>query len=221
VTLAGVKIAERLRNCEIVVSADPTGGGYTPRRDVTADWTNAGLRAGDLATARRGSLADTPQPGTRRRTVYRLTGGNDTSDMTRLDGAYFGPVLILAGAGDDLVRGGVHNDHLEGEAGDDFLDGWLGDDLLFGRTGADLLLGRAGDDKLEGGRGADVLDGGDGADRLTGGFDGDRMRGGAGSDRIVSVDGERDVVDCGSGRDVATVDSRDRVSRNCERVIRR
>ena len=214
------KISQRMQNCEIVVTADPTAGGLTPRRDVSAAWANAGLRTGDLATARRGSLADAPQAGTRRRTVYRLTAGNDTADVMRLDQAYFGPVLILAGVGDDVVRGGIHNDHLEGEAGDDLLDGWAGDDLLFGRTGDDLLLGREGDDVLEGGRGADTLKGGDGEDRLTGGFDRDRMSAGAGNDHIVSVDGKRDTVDCGAGRDVATVDRRDSVRRNCERVIR-
>ena len=46
------------------------------------------------------------------------------------------------------------------------------------------------------------------------------MSGGAGNDRIVLVDGNRDTVNCGAGRDVATVDHRDSVHRNCERVIR-
>jgi hypothetical protein len=217
--LYGYSVAERMRDCEVVVNDDPTAPGHPQRRDVTAHWTNAGLRTGDLATARRGSLADAPEAAKRRRKVVRLTEWSDRTDLSRPDALRFGAVLLLAGGGDDLLRGGIFDDHIEGEAGDDLVDGWTGDDLLYGRTGADLILGRDGDDLLEGGRGADVLDGGAGNDRLTGGFDRDRMSGGAGNDRIVSVDGKRDTVDCGAGRDVATVDRRDSVRRNCERVI--
>src|SRR5205085_623583 len=60
---ASETISQRMQNCEIVVNGDPTGGGYAPRRDVTAGWTNAGLRTGGLAAARSGSRADVPAVG--------------------------------------------------------------------------------------------------------------------------------------------------------------
>ncbi|MEA2307865.1 MAG: hypothetical protein QOI65_151, partial [Thermoleophilaceae bacterium] len=50
--------------------------------------------------------------------------------------------------------------------------------------------------------------------------DKDTYEGGAGDDEIFSRDGLRDTVKCGSGQDVAKVDSADKVSSDCEQVIR-
>jgi hypothetical protein len=47
------------------------------------------------------------------------------------------------------------------------------------------------------------------------------MVGDNGPDRFLIRDGKRDTVNCGRGRDVVRADRRDRVRRNCERVIRR
>lgn len=90
------------------------------------------------------------------------------------------------------------------------LRGTNGKDRLFGGGGNDKLIGRRGNDRLDGGRGNDRLDGGPGRDRLIGGSGRDRLKGGPGRDRL----------NCGRGRDTAIVGSGDRVSRNCERVLR-
>jgi hypothetical protein len=48
-----------------------------------------------------------------------------------------------------------------------------------------------------------------------------RIRGTAGPDKLQTVNGKRDLVNCGRGYDLATVDSFDRVGRDCEIVTRR
>lgn len=54
------------------------------------------------------------------------------------------------------------------------------------------------------------------------GFNGaDRIYGRGGNDRIDARRGNRDTVICGRGRDLVRADRRDRISRTCERVIRR
>jgi hypothetical protein len=44
---------------------------------------------------------------------------------------------------------------------------------------------------------------------------------GAGDDAVNTRGGGRDRVRCGPGRDTALVDRRDRVARDCERLLRR
>ena len=78
----------------------------------------------------------------------------------------------------------------------------------------------SGGDRLTGDRGNDVLRGGPGNDKIWGGFDHDRISGGSGNDRINVLDWARDSVRCGSGTDIVFADRVDRVSRDCERVIR-
>jgi hypothetical protein len=46
----------------------------------------------------------------------------------------------------------------------------------------------------------------------------DRLKGNAGNDKLDAADRRRDRVNCGAGRDKATVDRKDRVSDNCEKV---
>lgn len=89
-----------------------------------------------------------------------------------------------------------------GTDGPDVLRGGQGPDRLFGKGGADRLFGLGGGDLLVGGPGKDVLEGG------------------AGNDRLVARDGERDTARCGPGSDVAIVDPKDRVSTDCETVLR-
>jgi Ca2+-binding RTX toxin-like protein len=90
-----------------------------------------------------------------------------------------------------------------GTARADTLRGTAGRDLLRGLGGRDTLYGLGGDDTLVGGTGADVL------------------VGGAGNDTFLARDGARDRISCGSGRDLIQADPSDRVSRDCERVVRK
>ena len=88
-------------------------------------------------------------------------------------------------------------------------DGGPGDDRLRSGDQADTLNGGAGDDALSGEGGNDLLIGGPGADLLSAGD---------GNDVVQAADGTRDTVSCGAGVDRATVDKKDRVSSNCEKV---
>ena len=128
------------------------------------------------------------------------------------------PAVLKGGAGTDIIVGTGGADTLSGRAGKDCLYGYGGKDRLFGGKGADRLFG---------GTGRDLLTGGQGTDRLIDDSGRDRFSGGPGDDRISSRDllpADRrrpDQVACGRGRhDVATVDRRDRVRRDCERVRR-
>jgi hypothetical protein len=49
----------------------------------------------------------------------------------------------------------------------------------------------------------------------------DSLYGGPANDRILARDGARDRANCGRGNDTVLVDSVDRVSRNCENVLRK
>ena len=84
----------------------------------------------------------------------------------------------------------------------------------------DRLRGTSRDDLMYGFKGADRLSGGRGADRLAGGPGNDRILGGKGNDVVASGSGI-DVVSCGTGRDRVIAGRRDRVGRDCERVVRR
>lgn len=101
------------------------------------------------------------------------------------------------------------------------LVGTMKDDVVTGGSRRDVICGRQGDDVLAGAGGGDRIEGGDGSDRITGGPGRDRLLGEGGPDRIFARDGERDVVVCGGNVDRVAADHRDRVSRDCERVLRR
>jgi hypothetical protein len=77
--------------------------------------------------------------------------------------------------------------------------------------GSGVISGSRFDDRICGRRGAD---------RIFPGAGRDRVDAGAGPDAIVAADGYRDRISCGPGRDTATVDRKDRVARDCERVRR-
>lgn len=91
---------------------------------------------------------------------------------------------------------------------------------VVGTNGSDVLRGSERSDKLYGKGGHDRLYGLGGSDLLVGGTGKDLVDGAGGNDRLVMRDGAQDTVLCGSGRDVAVVDSRDRVERSCESVLR-
>ncbi len=166
--------------------------------------------------------------------VGRAVIGTDAADA-RSGGASTDLMFGLAGndtlrgmAGSDCIFGQIGGDRLLGGAGADTLRGGDGNDDVQGEAGDDTLDGDAGNDKIAGGRGDDSLAGGAGADRLSDASGTDELSGGAGNDRLnardTSAAGRRasDTVNCGAGsRDVAVVDRRDRVSRTCERVLRR
>lgn len=159
------------------------------------------------------------------------TAGNDTRNGSS------GSDIMFGGLGRDLLRGLAGRDCLYGEAGGDHLSGGTGSDRLFGGAGGDRLRGGSGSDRLSGDSGADHLQGDAGNDRMAGGASRDRLTdrsgrdrfsGGTGNDIVNARDashrGRRgvDSVRCGPGRrDLASVDRRDRVARDCERVRRR
>jgi Tol biopolymer transport system component len=122
------------------------------------------------------------------------------------------------------------DDTLRGTPGRDFLYGEGGNDKLFGEGRADILRGGPGNDFLDGGPGRDTLIDGPGNDRLVGGDEidrillergGDRVTAGRGNDLVeAEIDGRRDVISCGPGFDTVRAERIDRVSRDCERVLR-
>lgn len=91
--------------------------------------------------------------------------------------------------------------------------------ILRGTKGADTILGGAGPDRLYGLQGNDTLYGGPGNDTIYGGPGNDRILGGPGKDTIYGGAG-RDTISCGAGHDVVHADAVDRVSSDCEVVIR-
>jgi Tol biopolymer transport system component len=82
-------------------------------------------------------------------------------------------------------------------------------------------VGTAGRDVLRGGRRDDAIYGLAGNDRIYGKGGHDWLSGGWGDDVLSARDGAFDEIFCGPGRDRAVADLRDRVGRDCERVIRR
>lgn len=121
-------------------------------------------------------------------------------------------------------------DIMIGSESGDSLNGFYGDDRIEGRGGEDCLEGQSGDDVVSGGDEHDELDGGPGSDRLYGGADADEIEdlvgrdtvgGGGGADSITTRDSNRDVIRCGGGRDRVQADRKDRVSGDCERIVRR
>ena len=120
----------------------------------------------------------------------------------------------------DLIIGLGGNDRLS--AGDlrDVVHGNRGNDAINGGEGRDLIRGGLGKDRLAGGDQADKIFGGPGDDGINGQAGRDVIRAGRGDDLIIANDGQRDVIRCGPGKDSVRADRRDRVSRDCERVVR-
>jgi hypothetical protein len=146
-----------------------------------------------------------------------------TDDVGRALGCTWAPPAAAAPrtAAQRLQLGTGSGDRLRGGSELDLLLGGAGNDRVAGRGGADVMFGEAGRDRLDGGAGADIVLGGAGKDRIAGGRGSDVLLGDAGNDAIAARDHSPDFVSCGRGRDRVTVDRRDVVSRDCERVRRR
>ncbi|MCB1359559.1 MAG: hypothetical protein KDK53_24610, partial [Maritimibacter sp.] len=100
-----------------------------------------GIRAADVA-----GIQITAGPNDNRIDLSRVT-------TTTFPGLAINSILVLAGAGDDVVFGSQLVDVINGEAGDD---------RIFGNDGADQLLGEDGNDTLSGLEGGDTIYGGAG-----------------------------------------------------------
>jgi RTX calcium-binding nonapeptide repeat (4 copies) len=120
-----------------------------------------------------------------------LNDGNDRAQR---------PDPLLRAPDGSLSDPSVVRADYNGGPGNDRLRGGAQDDTLNGGTGNDVISGMGGDDLLIGGRGHDVLSAG------------------PGNDVVQAGDGTRDEVRCGPGFDRATVDAKDAVSRDCEKV---
>ncbi len=150
-----------------------------------------------------------------------LAGGTESDDL-------------FGGAGADRMFGGTGSDDLYGGSGNDSANGGTGNDRIFGGAGNDTLNGGAGRDRIVGGTGNDTINSGRGNDYIYGGKGRDRINAGAGRDRINVHDRRaasgtasaaakrktRDRVRCGRGYDIVYADRTDRVSSDCEKVIR-
>ncbi len=154
----------------------------------------------------------------------RGNGANDRIDAGRGNDRAFGDAgndVILGGFGNDRLHGVSGNDRIGGSRGRDRINGGAGRDLIAGGSSNDRISGDRGNDRINGNSGSDVLKGNSGNDRIVGGTGRDVISGGSGSDRVDVRDGKRDRVNCGRGRDTVIADPKDRVSDNCERVVRR
>ncbi len=118
---------------------------------------------------------------------------------------------IIGLAGNDVLFAKDKRDLVRGNTGDDAIDGGAGSDLIFGGRGDDRLAGGDQPDKIIGGPGADAINGQAGRDVILAG---------RGADLIIANDGARDYIRCGPGKDAVKADKRDRVARDCERVVR-
>jgi Ca2+-binding RTX toxin-like protein len=133
--------------------------------------------------------------------VNAIFGGNPTisridvnslggDDIIRVEDKLTQQSVILAGAGNDIVRGGNEKTTAYGEDGHDSITGGRADDVFSGGNGNDALFGAAGADRLYGGAGDDWLGGGDNDDPIIkGDFGNDRLSGGAGKDRLYGDTG--------------------------------
>jgi Ca2+-binding RTX toxin-like protein len=130
----------------------------------------------------------------------------------------FEKIVVIAGAGDDLVAvrasiatpaelfGDEGNDQLSGGRGNDIVHGGEGNDRLSGGAGNDVLLGDSGNDRLQGDAGNDSLSGGDGHDQIGGDAGHDTLFGEAGNDNLSGGSGN-DYVFGGSGADQLSGDA--------------
>ncbi|MFO1148571.1 MAG: hypothetical protein U1E62_09345 [Alsobacter sp.] len=126
-------------------------------------------------------------------------------------------VILLGGAGNDVLEALASSNTLHGGDGDDVLsatnvvttanvvlDGGDGADTLTANSASSTLLGGAGNDVLWSGQSFSSLDAGDGADTLVayGAFN--KLSAGAGNDSIT-VSGFRNVIDGGADHDTIVV----------------
>jgi Ca2+-binding RTX toxin-like protein len=132
-------------------------------------------------------------------------------------------VIKVGGPGPDTLMGTKGPDTLAGRGSSDWIDGRAGKDVINGGPGDDDPLSPA-IGNLIGGSGADIISGGSGGDLMDDGGDSavDILYGGGGNDFIISSSynrpAARDIVSCGAGRDFASVDPKDIVRNDCERV---
>lgn len=113
--------------------------------------------------------------------VMQTGSGDDTITVNDLAGTGIRTVTADGGDGNDVLNGSATGASL-------LLIGGAGDDVLTGGRGADVLDGGSGNDILGGGKGLDVLNGGEGNDTLDDGVkDGkaDVLIGGGGADTFV------------------------------------
>jgi CSLREA domain-containing protein len=122
--------------------------------------------------------------------------------------------------GDDNLQGGAGNDSLIGQDGNDTIGGDEGNDELRGGDANDTIAGEDGDDRIDGEAGNDTLDGGEGDDRIFGSGGKNRLIGGTGND-VLTGGPAKDKIKCGKGRDRAVAGKKDKVARDCEKVLRR
>lgn len=99
--------------------------------------------------------------------------------------------------------------------------GTMGNDAITGTPTRDLICARAGWDRINALAGNDMIDAGNGNDTIDAGKGADTILGQGGLDVILARDGARDTIDCGTEKDLVLADRKDRIARNCERVLRR
>lgn len=190
-----------LRTSDLSVTANRTGSDGTDIGAVEvqgASCQGAVVFADFLATDRDDALNGTDGPDS-----IAALAGNDTADGL---------------GGVDCVAGDDGSDDVKGGADDDLVTGGGGNDTASGQSGNDTVEGDAGKDSLSGGGGKDKVIGGDGNDQVKGGGGADTLKGNAGKDAIKARGGGKDKVNCGGGKDEVTVDAKDKVSKNCEKV---
>ena len=138
------------------------------------------------------------------RDMVRCGGERDLVLADRFD--------VIARDCDAVARPQLHRCKTLGTMSSDELTGSAIDNSVCALAGNDEIHTLGGNDAVDAGSGNDTLDGGKGRDLLLGGD---------GYDTIFARDGARDRIRCGPQYDLVFADRIDRVSRNCERVLRR
>ena len=142
------------------------------------------------------------------------TGDDGNDDITGDSGAD----TIAGNENNDLIKGFGDNDKITGDAGNDRVQGSGGKDNVNGNGGKDKVRGGTGNDKVKGEAGNDQVQSQGGKDKISGGTGKDNIRAGGGNDKVKAADGTKDKVKCGLGNDKATVDKKDVVSPDCNKV---
>ena len=183
----------------------------------------APVSAGSGCVQESANAARCPGVGLAISTSTRVDAG-DGDDKVTAPGA-----AVVGGPGNDTLIGGT----VAGDPGDDRIQAPVlayssrttpvAVDLAAGVGGSqgerDTLVGVK---TVHGGSAADDLAGNDRGNELTGGRGNDRIRGLGGNDTLAGGAGA-DTIECGSGKDYVggeadTVDHRDLLERDCERV---
>jgi hypothetical protein len=212
---------------QLAALANNGGPTQTHLPAVTSPALDKGIANG-LATDQRG-LARTGDLG-----AFANAAGGDGTDIgaveiqaadcqgqgaVKLDGTESDDTLTGTSGSDSInTLGGA--DTANGAGGKDCVNGDAGKDKLKGGGGMDKVKGGSGKDRASGGGGKDKLSGQGGKDKLSGGGGKDRLKGGPGKDKIKTGAG-KDKVNCGGGKDKVSAQAKDKVSRNCERVVAR